>query len=107
MGSFQFFRKISAIKEENEQLTMESISNPIKQFKLIRRLSTSWKDIETELATKLESFKDSRQLLEDNQVMPSNKDVLGASHGIFRLQETYQLTAGDLASGIVDGVHTR
>lgn len=93
-------------QQNNEQLVsnIPSVSNPINAFRLIKRLTNAWKELQEEMR-----FDRAKEFLQNISTgtqtqFPSDNDLNGAAIGLLRLQDTYRLDTRDLANGIIQGL---
>ncbi|XP_030080740.1 prolyl 4-hydroxylase subunit alpha-2-like isoform X2 [Drosophila hydei] len=97
-----FVPKLQA--ESNEAVTqMENyVSNPINSFSLIRRMHEDWHDwkifMESSIGQSQVAFLNKAKLQ-----FPTKTDLNEASSSIVRLQKMYNLTAKDMARGVLNG----
>jgi len=108
-------------RQNNEQLhaNIQSVSNPINAFRLIKRLANAWKELQAEMRSEvahdyLQNISSGAgprfptdvgiDMLLYNQIIAFQEDLNGAAVGLLRLQDTYRLDTRDLANGIVKDV---
>ena len=93
-------------RQSNEQLqtNLQSVSNPINAFRLIKRLSNAWKELQTEMRSDLAEDYLTNISSNGRSRFPTEEDLNGAAVGLIRLQDTYRLDTKDLANGIVKDV---
>lgn len=82
---------------------MNVVSNPINAFRMIKRLTNAWKDIEDQMRN--DNADEFLNNVSTNVLakFPKDEDLAGAAIGIMRLQDTYRLDTHDLANGFVNG----
>lgn len=73
--------------------------NPLNGFKLIKRSSVDLNFFDHFLPGLKRQF-------ENELEFPTKDDLIGAIHGLIRLQKVYQLKTADLVNGIINGVDT-
>lgn len=85
------------------KLNLDSVSNPINAFKMIKRLTNEWNDLENRM--RYDSVSEFLDTLSQNSQskFPAEEDLSGAVVGLLRLQDTYRLSTKDLANGIIRG----
>lgn len=77
----------------------EIIGNPLQAYQLVKRLTIDWRSI-NEMFTQDKQWQEIKRLTQDyKSIMPSDDDLHGAALAIVRLQDTYNLTETQLASG--------
>ncbi|XP_034486534.1 prolyl 4-hydroxylase subunit alpha-2 [Drosophila innubila] len=101
--------EIDAIKAEHLSAS-DSIegylNNPVNAFRLIKRLHSDWETFESNVENEasrinyLEAIAGHRE----NLSYPTKEDFVGTALALTRLQQTYQLDVGELASGMLNGV---
>lgn len=80
---------------------MNVVSNPINAFRMIKRLTNAWKELEEQMRNDhAEAFLENVTSSELH-IFPKDEDLAGAAIGILRLQDTYRLDTHELANGVV------
>uniref|UniRef100_A0A182QBT0 procollagen-proline 4-dioxygenase n=1 Tax=Anopheles farauti TaxID=69004 RepID=A0A182QBT0_9DIPT len=79
--------------KEGKKQEIAYVSNPVSAFLLTNRLVTEWERMRTFMTM------DVGAKLENTTAMPTSEDVLGVAEAMARLQDIYQLTAKQMASG--------
>ncbi|MCJ8736526.1 hypothetical protein PDJAM_G00013510 [Pangasius djambal] len=79
------------------------VGHPVNAFKLMKRLSIEWADVENlVLSDTTDGF--ISNLTVQRQYFPSDEDQKGAAKALIRLQDTYQLSANTISVGDLPGV---
>ncbi|CAD5215722.1 unnamed protein product [Bursaphelenchus okinawaensis] len=93
-------------KNSNVEKNMEYASNPVNAFRMIKRLSDTWKTLQDRMRSdRTEEFIQNISYA-GRAHLPEAEDLNGAVVGLLRLQDTYRLDTRDLAKGIVGRVPT-
>lgn len=84
---------------------LEYLSNPINAFRLTKRLTTDWREVENLMLEDvgsmfIENVTNYRNVLK----FPTDEDLNGAATALTRLQDTYKLETSSLARGELNGV---
>ncbi|XP_037944374.1 prolyl 4-hydroxylase subunit alpha-2-like [Teleopsis dalmanni] len=95
-------------KEMNSSLTLleTHYQNPLHAFKILKRLVVDWKQVEKLFITNeiAEVFSQNLTKLEGvGFKWPTREDLQGASNGLVRLQQTYNISTNDIANGTALG----
>jgi prolyl 4-hydroxylase len=98
---------------------LEKVSNPINAFRMIKRLSETWKTLQKRMRSdRVSNFSvDLNRIFQTDELLqnvsfsgktafPEEEDLHGAITGLLRLQDTYRLDTKDLANGIIGKVKT-
>ncbi|KAI1721472.1 2OG-Fe(II) oxygenase superfamily domain-containing protein [Ditylenchus destructor] len=91
------------INNDELQHNLQSVSNPINAFRMIKRLTNAWKELEEKMKSDTAEELIQNVSRSGNTLFPSNEDLNGAVIGLLRLQDTYRLDTKDLANGILNG----
>lgn len=100
----------SIVDEEakNEDEFQQRVAgNPIHAYRLMKRLTVDWKNIENILKT--DDWNEAVRHLEYVRMkapFPSDEDFYGAAQALIRLQDTYELNITDLSRGKLSGSQT-
>ncbi|KAH7699287.1 prolyl 4-hydroxylase 2, partial [Aphelenchoides avenae] len=90
------------VKNDDLQKNLEYVSNPINAFRMIKRLTSTWKELEERMRNdRSESFL--QNISTSDREFPHDEDLAGAAIGLLRLQDTYRLDTRELANGVVQG----
>uniref|UniRef100_A0A7E4WAF9 procollagen-proline 4-dioxygenase n=1 Tax=Panagrellus redivivus TaxID=6233 RepID=A0A7E4WAF9_PANRE len=101
LEEIRYIAKKYQTTNDDLQKNMSAVSNPINAFRMIKRLTNSWKELEDMMRNDhSESFMHDVQHNYAAQ-FPKDEDLSGAAVGILRLQDTYRLDTHELANGIV------
>uniref|UniRef100_A0AC34GPH6 Procollagen-proline 4-dioxygenase n=1 Tax=Panagrolaimus sp. ES5 TaxID=591445 RepID=A0AC34GPH6_9BILA len=90
-------------KDNNDDLhkNMNVVTNPINAFRMIKRLTNAWKELEEKMRNDHAEEFINNVTNSDMNVFPKDEDLAGAAIGILRLQDTYRLDTHELANGYV------
>ncbi|KAL3115904.1 hypothetical protein niasHT_007204 [Heterodera trifolii] len=96
----------SKYRQSNEKLqtNIQSVSNPINAFRLIKRLSNAWKELQNEMRADVADEYLQNVTTDGHALFPTDEDLSGAAIGLLRLQDTYRLDTRDLANGFVQDI---
>lgn len=91
--------------EEASQDVQGYLSNPINAYLLVKRLTTDWKAVESQMVDDVgsdfvENITNYRTVLK----FPSDEDLNGAAVALMRLQDTYKLDTSSVARGELNGI---
>ncbi|KAL7078512.1 hypothetical protein ACQ4LE_002658 [Meloidogyne hapla] len=103
----EHLKSIAAKYQENNeemQTNLLSVSNPINAFRLIKKLTQTWKDLQAEMRSDIAGSYLQNISIQKGSRFPTDEDLNGAAVGLLRLQDTYRLDTSDLANGIVKNV---
>ncbi|KAI6214880.1 Procollagen-proline 4-dioxygenase [Aphelenchoides besseyi] len=93
-------------KNSDVHKNLESVSNPINAFRMIKRLSETWRTLQDKMRSdRTEEFLQNVSYAGRVQ-FPEEEDLSGAAVGLLRLQDTYRLDTKDLANGVVAKLKT-
>ncbi|KAH8232435.1 hypothetical protein KR032_006568 [Drosophila birchii] len=103
----KFLAKVEELQKNRGDLE-EYFGNPLNAFTTIRRMVHEWKFNVFEPileSTNFETYKTSlsESLDKVNLKAPSQEDLKGATRGLLRLQNIYQLPTAELANGYLPG----
>ncbi|RWS27155.1 vacuolar protein sorting-associated protein 33A-like protein [Leptotrombidium deliense] len=102
----EFGRSAGRPEFQNRHVSEEIIGNPLQAFQLLKRLTINWKTVK-QLMSSTNVWNNIDELEKEYQsLMPSDDDLNGAALSLIRLQDTYNLTISDLASGTIHGVNS-
>ncbi|XP_033149787.1 prolyl 4-hydroxylase subunit alpha-1 [Drosophila busckii] len=90
-------------KEQEEE---EYLAQPVQAFQLIKRLVVDWEEIQEMLNTDAAAETYSEAVEQLQEQLPQLDDLQGTIKGLARLQRIYNLTASDLADGLLNGEQT-
>ncbi|XP_069668616.1 prolyl 4-hydroxylase subunit alpha-1-like isoform X2 [Periplaneta americana] len=91
--------------EEASQDIQGYLSNPINAYLLVKRLTTDWKEVETQMVDDVgKVFVQNITKFRDILKFPSDEDLNGAAVALTRLQDTYKLDTASVARGELNGV---
>jgi len=91
--------------EEASQDVQSYLSNPISAYLLVKRLTTDWKEVETQMVDDVgKVFVQNITTFRDQLKFPSDEDLSGAAVALMRLQDTYKLDTASVARGELNGV---
>ncbi|XP_064549963.1 prolyl 4-hydroxylase subunit alpha-2 isoform X1 [Drosophila montana] len=101
--------EIDAIKSEHLSAanSVEGyLNNPVNAFRLIKRLHSDWETFEStvEREPSRTNFLGAMAGHRENLSFPTQEDFVGTALAMTRLQQTYQLDVGELASGMLNGI---
>ncbi|KAH8267692.1 hypothetical protein KR026_003420 [Drosophila bipectinata] len=105
-------RFVEQIKQEQEQARFlnnldDYLGHPLHSFRFLKRLTYDWDWLVfgpiVDNKPK-EEFENSVHGLIENWGYPNSSEVQGVVKGVARLQKVYNLTASDLADGIINGL---
>ncbi|EDW68046.1 prolyl 4-hydroxylase subunit alpha-1 [Drosophila virilis] len=84
------------------------LEQPLQAFRLTKRLVEDWPQLYKMLMTNQpkETYRATVDAISAAVGIPNEEELQGAVKGLLRLQRVYNLTASDLADGILNGVHT-
>uniref|UniRef100_A0A3Q1CPB2 procollagen-proline 4-dioxygenase n=1 Tax=Amphiprion ocellaris TaxID=80972 RepID=A0A3Q1CPB2_AMPOC len=77
------------------------LGHPVNAFKLMRRLNTEWRELESLVHRKNKSF--ISNLTNQRKKFPNKNDQTGAAKALMRLQDTYQLDTNIISTGELPG----
>lgn len=104
-------RFMSAFAKEHEEASEDVqryLMNPINAYLLVKRLTTDWKTVETQMTQDTGvNFIDNITNLRTDLKFPSDEDLNGAAVALMRLQDTYKLDTHSVAQGVLNGVQYR
>ncbi|XP_066993933.1 prolyl 4-hydroxylase subunit alpha-2 [Anabrus simplex] len=91
--------------EEASQDVQGYLSNPINAYLLVKRLTTDWKAVESQMVNDVgsgfvENITNYRAVLK----FPTDEDLNGAAVALMRLQDTYKLDTSSVARGELNGI---
>uniref|UniRef100_A0A3P8SQY1 procollagen-proline 4-dioxygenase n=1 Tax=Amphiprion percula TaxID=161767 RepID=A0A3P8SQY1_AMPPE len=78
------------------------LGHPVNAFKLIKRLNTEWRELESLVLTDMSDAFISN-LTVQRQNFPNDDDQTGAAKALMRLQDTYQLDTNIISTGELPG----
>ncbi|ELU02830.1 hypothetical protein CAPTEDRAFT_137611, partial [Capitella teleta] len=78
------------------------LGNPVNAFKLLKRFTVDWDDINSKFLKNNDNTQLDR-VFNAADGFPEQEDLLGAANALLRLQDTYALSAHDMARGQVPG----
>ncbi|KAJ9592145.1 hypothetical protein L9F63_001261, partial [Diploptera punctata] len=91
--------------EEASQDVQGYLSNPINAYLLVKRLTTDWKEVESQMVDDVgKVFVQNISRYRDVLKFPSDEDLNGAAVALTRLQDTYKLDTASVARGELNGV---
>ncbi|GLG99303.1 Prolyl 4-hydroxylase subunit alpha-2 [Gryllus bimaculatus] len=91
--------------DEASQDVQAYLSNPINAYLLVKRLTTDWKSVESQMVKDvgegfIENITNYRSVLK----FPTDEDLNGAAVALMRLQDTYKLDTASVARGELNGI---
>ncbi|XP_064550992.1 prolyl 4-hydroxylase subunit alpha-1 [Drosophila montana] len=100
-------REHAFARQELEQ-DEEYLEQPLQAFRLTKRLVVDWPELHKLLITNQakETFRVTVDAISTAVGIPNEEELQGAVKGLLRLQRVYNLTASELADGILHGVPT-
>uniref|UniRef100_A0AAQ5X702 Prolyl 4-hydroxylase alpha subunit domain-containing protein n=1 Tax=Amphiprion ocellaris TaxID=80972 RepID=A0AAQ5X702_AMPOC len=78
------------------------LGHPVNAFKLIKRLNTEWRELESLVLTDMSDAFISNLTIQ-RQNFPNDDDQTGAAKALMRLQDTYQLDTNIISTGELPG----
>ncbi|KAI6176956.1 Procollagen-proline 4-dioxygenase [Aphelenchoides bicaudatus] len=96
-------RMVQKYRSKNSDVhkNLESVSNPINAFRMIKRLSETWHSLQRKMRSdRTDEFLQNISF-SGKTAFPEEEDLSGAVVGLLRLQDTYRLDTKELANGIV------
>ncbi|XP_057309896.1 prolyl 4-hydroxylase subunit alpha-1-like isoform X1 [Hydractinia symbiolongicarpus] len=104
-GLKQFADSVEEAMNLSKDDPMKYLGNPINSYLIIKRFTSGWSDLGDRLSVDDKKLEDVKVLLKSNEMyMPTfEKDMIGATDAILRLQDTYDITAKEISDGIVEG----
>ncbi|KDR24152.1 prolyl 4-hydroxylase subunit alpha-1 [Zootermopsis nevadensis] len=91
--------------EEASEDVQSYLSNPINAYLLVKRLTTDWKEVETQMVDDVgKVFIQNITKFRDVLKFPSDEDLNGAAVALTRLQDTYKLDTASVARGELNGI---
>jgi prolyl 4-hydroxylase len=97
---------VSKYKDNNDDLhkNMNIVTNPINAFRMIKRLTNAWKELEEKMRNDHAEEFLNNVTNSELHIFPKDEDLAGAAIGILRLQDTYRLDTHELANGYVQKI---
>lgn len=91
--------------EEASQDVQAYLSNPINAYLLVKRLTTDWKSVESQMVRDVgEGFVENITNYRSVLKFPTDEDLNGAAVALMRLQDTYKLDTASVARGELNGI---
>ncbi|XP_047144915.1 prolyl 4-hydroxylase subunit alpha-1 isoform X2 [Hydra vulgaris] len=101
-----FAKSVRESLELSKDDPIKYLGNPVNSYLLIKRFTSGWKDLADLLSINDEKANDIKTILKANEVfLPTyDIDMVGATAAMFRLQDTYNITAREIAEGEISGI---
>jgi len=105
-GLKQFADQVDEAMQLSKDEPIKYLGNPINSYLIIKRFTSGWVDLADRLNDNDEAIQDINDLLTANDMyLPTyEQDMVGATQAIFRLQDTYNITAREISDGKIRGV---
>ena len=104
---FRYVDEYENTYKEAETDEAKYVGNPINSFRLIKSLTSDWKNVNTLVRsnTSITTFVENINQATDNfhLLWPNHDDLSGAAMAIERLQDVYAIKTSDMAEGKLSG----
>jgi len=102
----QFAKSVEEAMTLSKDEPLKYLGNPVNSYLIIKRFTSGWKELASRLQIDDSRIEEINSLLSANEHhLPTYKtDLLGATASIFRLQDTYEITAREISDGKIKDV---